>query len=98
MLQALTTLHTLPPLPLCRYSFSKFALSLGTGEGEGYDEACHTTVHTPGRQEDYLMIPLSLLAKNTAYQPTYYCGTNDNFIVYGKCCYHPPTAASLTCC
>lgn len=60
-------------------------MSLQTGEGEGYDEACHATVHTPGRQEDYLLIPQSLLARNTAYQPTYYCGINENFIVYGKC-------------
>lgn len=67
-----------------RYNFSKFALALQTGDGEGYDEACHPTVHTLGRQEDYLLIPQSILSRNTAYQPTYYCGSNDNLVVFGK--------------
>lgn len=68
-----------------RYNFSKFAMSLQSGDGtEGYDEACHATVHTPGRQEDYLLIPQSILSRNAAYQPTYYCGTNDNLVVFGK--------------
>lgn len=60
-------------------------MSLQTGDGtEGYDEACHATVHTAGRQEDYLLIPQSILYRNAAYQPTYYCGTNDNLVVIGK--------------
>ncbi|KAH8407629.1 hypothetical protein KR222_008258, partial [Zaprionus bogoriensis] len=69
---------------MIEYNFSKFAMSLQTGEGEGYDAACHATVHTPGRQEDYLLIPQSILARNAAYQPTYYCGTNDNLVVYAS--------------
>jgi len=60
-------------------------MSVQSDSGEGYDEFCHATVHTTGRQEDYLMIPQSILAKNMAYQPTYYCGTNDNLLVYGEC-------------
>lgn len=59
-------------------------MALQTGDGEGYDEACHPTVHTLGRQEDYLLIPQSILSRNTAYQPTYYCGSNDNLVVFGK--------------
>lgn len=73
-----------PPSLSFRYNFSKFALALQTGDGEGYDEACHPTVHTLGRQEDYLLIPQSILSRNTAYQPTYYCGSNDNLVVFGK--------------
>ncbi|EDW01768.1 uncharacterized protein LOC6559151 [Drosophila grimshawi] len=73
-----------PSASMIEYTFSKFSMAQQIGEGEGYDEACHATVHTPGRQEDYLMIPQSLLARNTAYQPTYYCGTNDNLIVYAS--------------
>ncbi|EDW08662.1 uncharacterized protein LOC6578824 [Drosophila mojavensis] len=73
-----------PSASMIEYSFNRLAMSLQTGEGEGYDEACHATVHTPGRQEDYLLIPQSLLARNTAYQPTYYCGINENFIVYAS--------------
>lgn len=97
-----------PPSPSLsfRYNFSKFALALQTGDGEGYDEACHPTVHTLGRQEDYLLIPQSILSRNTAYQPTYYCGSNDNLVVFGKSlspffysptplpsCYFPLTAS-----
>jgi len=59
-------------------------MSVQTDTSEGYDEFCHATVHTAGRQEDYLMIPQGILAKNMAYQPTYYCGTNDNLLVYGE--------------
>jgi len=59
-------------------------MSVQTEDVEGYDEACHATVHTMGRQEDYLLIPQSILARNAAYQPTYYCGANDNLVVYGK--------------
>ncbi|ALC41128.1 CG17047 [Drosophila busckii] len=77
-------IKSIPSASMIEYSFSKFAMSLQVGEGEGYDAACHSTVHTPGRQEDYLLIPQSLLAKNTAYQPTYYCGSNDNLVVYAS--------------
>ncbi|KAH8371136.1 hypothetical protein KR093_006312, partial [Drosophila rubida] len=73
-----------PSASMIEYNFSKFGLSVQTDEVEGYDEACHATVHTLGRQEDYLLIPQSILARNTAYQPTYYCGTNDNLIVYAQ--------------
>ncbi|KAH8391060.1 hypothetical protein KR215_005397 [Drosophila sulfurigaster] len=73
-----------PSASMIEYSFSKFSMSVQTDDVEGYDEACHATVHTQGRQEDYLLIPQSILAKNTAYQPTYYCGTNDNLIVYAQ--------------
>jgi len=59
-------------------------MSVQTEDVEGYDEACHATVHTTGRQEDYLLIPQSILARNAAYQPTHYCGANDNLVVYGK--------------
>lgn len=59
-------------------------MSIQDGTTEGYDEFCHPTVHTAGRQEDYLMIPQGILAKNMAYQPTYYCGANDNLVVYGE--------------
>ncbi|XP_034478286.1 uncharacterized protein LOC117784605 [Drosophila innubila] len=70
-----------PSASMIEYNFSKFSMSVQTDEVEGYDEACHATVHTTGRQEDYLLIPQSMLTKNPAYQPTYYCGTNDNLIV-----------------
>ncbi|KAM8712924.1 hypothetical protein ACLKA7_013282 [Drosophila subpalustris] len=73
-----------PSASMIEYNFSKFSMSVQTDEAEGYDEACHATVHTAGRQEDYLMIPQSLLANNAAYQPTYYCGTNDNLLVYAS--------------
>ncbi|XP_033153875.1 uncharacterized protein LOC117136879 [Drosophila mauritiana] len=69
---------------MIEYSFSKFSMSVQSDSSEGYDEFCHATVHTTGRQEDYLMIPQSILAKNMAYQPTYYCGTNDNLLVYAS--------------
>ncbi|XP_017000993.2 uncharacterized protein [Drosophila takahashii] len=69
---------------MIEYSFSKFSMSVQADTGEGYDEFCHATVHTAGRQEDYLMIPQGILAKNMAYQPTYYCGTNDNLLVYAS--------------
>ncbi|XP_022228595.2 uncharacterized protein LOC111078297 [Drosophila obscura] len=69
---------------MIEYAFSKFSMAMQIGDAEGYDEFCHATVHTTGRQEDYLMIPQGILAKNTAYQPTYYCGTNDNLLVYAS--------------
>ncbi|XP_017077046.2 uncharacterized protein LOC108111916 [Drosophila eugracilis] len=69
---------------MIEYSFSKFSMSVQSDTTEGYDEFCHATVHTAGRQEDYLMIPQGILAKNMAYQPTYYCGTNDNLLVYAS--------------
>ncbi|XP_033251855.1 uncharacterized protein LOC117190984 [Drosophila miranda] len=69
---------------MIEYAFSKFSTAMQIGDTEGYDEFCRATVHTTGRQEDYLMIPQGILAKNTAYQPTYYCGTNDNLLVYAS--------------
>ncbi|EDV37891.1 uncharacterized protein Dana_GF13688 [Drosophila ananassae] len=69
---------------MIEYSFSQFSMSIQDGTAEGYDEFCHPTVHTAGRQEDYLMIPQGILAKNMAYQPTYYCGTNENLVVYAS--------------
>ncbi|KAH8284872.1 hypothetical protein KR054_002087 [Drosophila jambulina] len=73
-----------PSASMIEYSFSKFSMSVQDGAAEGYDEFCHATVHTAGRQEDYLMIPQGILAKNMAYQPTYYCGSNDNLLVYAS--------------
>ncbi|KAH8402460.1 hypothetical protein KR009_012045 [Drosophila setifemur] len=75
-----------PSASMIEYTFSKFSMSVQDGTAEGYDEFCHATVHTAGRQEDYLMIPQGILAKNMAYQPTYYCGSNDNLLVYA----YPP--------
>lgn len=73
-----------PSASMIEYNFNKFSMSVQTEDVEGYDEACHATVHTMGRQEDYLLIPQSILARNAAYQPTYYCGANDNLVVYAS--------------
>ena len=40
----------------------------------GMDDNCHSTVLTPPRSEDYLMIPQSILSNSVEVQPTYYCG------------------------
>ncbi|XP_030368866.1 uncharacterized protein LOC115619970 [Scaptodrosophila lebanonensis] len=72
---------------MIEYTFSKFSMSQTMDVGgtpEGYDEACHSTIHTTGRAEDYLLIPQSILARHIEYQPTYYCGVNDNLIVYAS--------------
>lgn len=42
----------------------------------GFDGDCRSTIQTPGRREDYLMIPQSYAATGLNIMPTYYCGTS----------------------
>lgn len=39
-----------------------------------YDEGCHPTIQTDGRQNDYLMIWNAIFKDNAVMQPTYFCG------------------------
>ncbi|EDW79805.2 uncharacterized protein Dwil_GK17983 [Drosophila willistoni] len=77
-------IKSVPTTSVIEYTFKKFSMSVQTGDAEGYDESCHATVLTTGRQEDYLLIPQGLLAKDTSYQPTYYCGLNNDLVVYAR--------------
>ncbi|XP_017488681.1 PREDICTED: uncharacterized protein LOC108376931 [Rhagoletis zephyria] len=55
------------------YTVKKFSLSFEL-PNEYYNDACRPPIATEGRQSDYLMLPNSNFADNTARQPTYFCG------------------------
>ncbi|XP_054741241.1 uncharacterized protein LOC129246433 [Anastrepha obliqua] len=63
----------LPGTTMIEYTVNKFSLS-AEQTNSFYDEACHPTIYTEGRQNDYLMIPDAMFKDNTYYQPTYFCG------------------------
>ncbi|XP_036347599.1 uncharacterized protein LOC118756976 [Rhagoletis pomonella] len=63
----------LPGTTMIEYTVNRFSLS-AEQDGLYYDESCHPTIYTEGRQNDYLMIPNAMFRDNMDFQPTYYCG------------------------
>ncbi|XP_073847521.1 uncharacterized protein [Musca autumnalis] len=61
---------------IIEYKATKFSMSNEIENSPGYDGDCHSTIQTPGRREDYLMIPQSYVANSGTIMPTYYCGTS----------------------
>lgn len=52
---------------------NRFSLS-SEQTGNFYDENCHPTILTEGRQNDYLMIWNAIFKDDENMQPTYFCG------------------------
>ncbi|XP_065369201.1 uncharacterized protein LOC135961603 [Calliphora vicina] len=61
---------------MIEYQAQKFSMSNAIQGSMGYDGDCHSTVQTPPRREDYLMIPQSYVANSLNIMPSYYCGTS----------------------
>ncbi|XP_067633958.1 uncharacterized protein [Eurosta solidaginis] len=72
-LKYMICIKPLPGTTMVEYTLNKFSLSSEQANAF-YDEDCHPTIYTEGRQYDYLMIPNAMFLDNTAFQPTYYCG------------------------
>ncbi|XP_004535998.1 uncharacterized protein LOC101454711 [Ceratitis capitata] len=58
---------------MIEYTVNSFSLSAERTD-LFYDEGCHPTIQTDGRQNDYLMIWNAIFKDNAVMQPTYFCG------------------------
>ncbi|KAM7343770.1 uncharacterized protein ACRADG_010701 [Cochliomyia hominivorax] len=61
---------------MIEYQAQRFSMSNAIPGSIGFDGDCRYNINTPGRREDYLMIPQSYVANSLSILPTYYCGTS----------------------